>query len=176
MSGSEPKKSQELVEIPMKSAKSLDGIISYLTKKHGGNVQQRGIVVITAKSIWQNNARWNPQNVADLTSDSPFQSAEGLDQWIRRDFGAMRVRLTHYTIDADGLKSWVVEGWLGGSNWTEIDQPLDNQDFKRRNKASFVVSNPQEFSSIRLTQAGTNHLKRGWLQLYGVEFFGTLFE
>jgi hypothetical protein len=32
-------------------AKSLDGIISYLTKEHDENVEEKGIVTITSKSV-----------------------------------------------------------------------------------------------------------------------------
>jgi hypothetical protein len=39
------------VEFPLKEAKSLEGIISYLTRKHGGNVHDKGIVTITSKSV-----------------------------------------------------------------------------------------------------------------------------
>jgi hypothetical protein len=39
------------VEFQLKEAKSLDGMISYLTRKHGGNVHDKGIVRITSKSV-----------------------------------------------------------------------------------------------------------------------------
>jgi hypothetical protein len=40
------------VEFLLKQAKAVDGIISYLTGKHGGNVHEKGIVTITSKSIY----------------------------------------------------------------------------------------------------------------------------
>jgi hypothetical protein len=107
---SEPAKSQRKVEIPMKSAKSLDGIISYLTKKHSGNVQEKGIVTITSKSVYSDHPNYAPKYLADLTSDSAFQSKKEPGQWVCWDFGEMRVHPTHYTIRSSLLKSWVVFG------------------------------------------------------------------
>jgi hypothetical protein len=48
--------------------KSLEGIISYLTKKHGGNVHEKGIVTITSKSVYDPELQRALKNVADLTS------------------------------------------------------------------------------------------------------------
>jgi hypothetical protein len=114
------------IEIPMKAAKSMDGIISHLTQKHGGNVQEKGIVTITSKSVHSDNPQFVLKNVADLTSDWYFYSKDEPGQWVCWDFGEMRVRPTHYTIPALFLKSWVVEGSLDGSSWTEFDRKTDD--------------------------------------------------
>jgi hypothetical protein len=166
------------LEIPMKEANSLQGIISYLTKKHGGNVHEKGIVTIVSKSI---DPDYYPlKSVADLTSDSWFVSKDEPDQWVYWDFCKMRVRPTHYTIVALSawmLKSWVVEGSLDGKRWTEIDRQTNNQDFKDDYAtASFAVSKPAECRFIRLTQTDKNHRSDDCLVLVSVEFFGTLSE
>jgi hypothetical protein len=91
------------IEIPMKESGSLDGIISYLTKKHGGNVHEKGIVTITSKSVFLG---YCPEDVGNLTSGAFFCSeALPLEQWICWDFREMRVRPTHYTLDNLWLKS-----------------------------------------------------------------------
>jgi hypothetical protein len=41
----------------MKVAESLEGIISYLTKKHGGNVHEKGIVTIASKSVYDDDPK-----------------------------------------------------------------------------------------------------------------------
>jgi hypothetical protein len=38
-------------EIPMKRAKSVDGITQYLAKKHGGNIDHMGVVTLTSSSV-----------------------------------------------------------------------------------------------------------------------------
>jgi predicted nucleic acid-binding Zn-ribbon protein len=167
------------VWFPMKEAKSLDGIISHLTQKRGGNVEEKGIVKITSKSVFNDDPKYALKNVADLTSNHFFNSKNEPGQWVCWDFGEMRVRPTHYTIWGWSLKSWVVEGSLDGGSWTEIDRQPDNQDFEGWNTASFAVSNPAEFRFIRLTQTGKNHKRHdgsNCLYLYTVEFFGTLSE
>jgi hypothetical protein len=155
---------------------SLEGIISYLTKKHGGNVHEKRIVTITSKSVIDNP--YPPTNVADLTSDRWFNAKNEPGQWVCWDFREMRVRPTHYTIRAALVKSWVVEGSLDGASWTEIDRQRNNQDFKgwRAAMASFAVSKPAECRFIRLTQTDKNHDRNDYLVLRGVEFFGRLSE
>jgi hypothetical protein len=169
-------KSQRQVEIPMKAGNSLDGIIAYLTKKHGGNVHERGIVIITSTSA-RDDREFALKNVADLACDSRFSSKEkGSGQWVCWDFCEMRVRPTHYTISTDFLKSWVVEGSLDGESWVPIDRQKNSRDFVDEGVASFAIAKPREFRFIRLVQTHKTQSGDGWLQLYAVEFFGTLSE
>jgi hypothetical protein len=162
------------VELPSKEAGSLDGIISYLSRKHGGNVHDKGIVTITSKSV---DPKYAPRNVADLTSDSSFCSKNEPGQWVCWDFGKMRVRPTHYTIRSAYLKSWVVESSLDGEAWTKIDRKTDNVDFKAwLGPASFAVSKSAECRFIRLTQTGKNHSWNDDLSILAFEVFGTLLE
>jgi hypothetical protein len=185
-----PAKSLSKPEFPMQAPGSLERIISYLTKKHGGNVHEKGIVTITSKSIRAvpkhlSRRAYAPTNVADLTSNHCFDSNDEPGQWVCWDFREMRVRPTHYIITAPWLKSWVVEGSLDGKRWTEIDRQTNNQDFKElRNTASFAVSKSAECRFIRLTQTDKRHDKLvdkrrcndDYLVLRAVEFFGTLSE
>jgi hypothetical protein len=87
----------------------------------------------------------------------------------------MRIRPTHYIIEACWLKSWVVEGSLDGKSWTEIDRQTDNEDFRLGGTGSFAISTPAECRFIRLTQAD-NHIGNNVRILHVVEFFGTLTE
>jgi hypothetical protein len=171
-------------EIPLKPSTSLDGIISYLTKKHDGNVQDKGIVVITSKSIDDDDPRLAVRNVAGLTSFMGFRSQNEPGQWVCWDFREMRVRPTHYLIESTFIQSWVVEGSLDGSTWAEIDRQTNNQDFHPGvgfPRPLFAVSKPAKFRFIRLAQTDKNHAcawrqSNDVLQLYNVEFFGTLEE
>jgi hypothetical protein len=162
----------------MKGPKSLDGIISYLTEKHGGNVHETRVVTISSKSVLMEGPRHAPLNVANLTSILNFCSKNAPGQWICWDFQDMRIPLSRYSIQTgDKLKTWVLEGSLNGENWTEIDHQPDNQDFANGlNTASFAVSNRAEFRFIRLTQTGKRHDGNHWLSLAAVEMFGALYE
>jgi hypothetical protein len=177
-----PSKSLKEVEFPLNEANSLDGIISYLTGKHEGNVHDKGIVTITSKSVLSDNPKWAARNVTDLTSETWFWSKNEPDQWVCWDFHEMRVRPTHYTIGSSSLKSWVVESSLDGEAWTEIDRKMDNEDFKKASwkdpakTVSFAVSKLAECRFIQLTHTGKGHDGKDDLFIRAVEFFGTLLE
>jgi hypothetical protein len=174
-----PAKSLREVEFPLRAAKSVEGIIAYLTHKHGGNVHDKGIVTLTSKSVLNNDSDVALRNAADLTSDSYFNSGIEPGQWICWDFHEMRVRWTHYTIRGTGLamKSWVVESSLDGVNWIEIDRQTGNRDLVAHpGRASFAVSKSAEGRFIRLTQTGPRHAGDNNIGVRAVEFFGTLLE
>jgi hypothetical protein len=150
---------------------SLEGIIAYLTKKHQGNVCEKGIVTITSKSL----CSWDPcyarKNVADLTSDSHFQSDYQPGEWICWDFGEMRFRPTHYTLKTRALYVWVVEGSVDGTSWTVLDQQTNCSIgvTKPWTTASFPILNAPECCFIRLTHSSRGYCD--WLILMAVEFF-----
>jgi hypothetical protein len=159
----------------MTTRKSLDGIISYLTKKHGGNVHEKRVVAMTASSVSRDYH--SPQNAADFSTDSVFASDNAPGQWICWDFGEMRIRPTHYTIATGFLRSWVIEGSDDGIHWAELDRQTDNQAFKTgKSIAAFAVLRPAECRFVRLTQTGPRHGGDLTLRLGAVEFFGTLSE
>jgi hypothetical protein len=173
-----PSKSLTEVEFPFQKDRSKDGIISYLTQKHGDNIQNEGILTITSKSVYDDhpsNALWN---LADLNGDLYFFSRNEPGQWVCWDFHKMRVSPTHYTISGSAMKSWVVESSPDGGVWTEIDRKTDNQDFKGGwETVSFAVSNSAECRFIWMTQTGQRHIRNDdYLVISAFEFFGTLLE
>jgi hypothetical protein len=165
------------VEIPLREDESVHGIIWYLTRKHGGNVHEEGIVTITSKSVVDDDLMNALRNAAALVDDTGFQSKDEPGQWICWDFHKMRVRPTHYTIRSYLLKSWVVESSLDGVNWTEIDRKTDNDHFRVGwSPVSYAVSNSADCRFIRLTQTGKTHGGQDWLCVSAFEVFGTLLE
>jgi hypothetical protein len=61
------------VEFPLRKNKRRDGIIQYLTRKHGGNVHDKGIVIITSKSLDTDNSNsTDTRNVVDLMADKTY--------------------------------------------------------------------------------------------------------
>jgi hypothetical protein len=147
---------------PMNAYGSLDGIIASLTRRFGGNVHDRGIVTISASSLL--GERWAGRNAADLDSQSPdsiFASAADSNAWLLYDFKALRVRLSHYTVrSAEGHfpKSWVIEGSLDASLWTQLDQRMHTNDLNERYRVgTFPVSAVAEARFIRFRLIETNH-------------------
>jgi hypothetical protein len=169
-------KTPKIVDCPMTERRRLDGIISYLTKKHGGNVHDRGIVAITASSVV------HPRNDAKMAADADFSSwflsRDEPGQWVCWDFREMRVRPTHYSIATSSLRSWLLEGSVDGERWAEFDRQTDRMDFMFHSNCPewgitpFAVANPLECRFIRLTQTGES----AGMRLDIVEFFGTLSE
>jgi hypothetical protein len=147
--------------------------------KHGGNVQDKGIVTITAKSVYSDDPKYAVRNIADRPPDSRFCSKHEPGQWICWDFREICVQPTHYTIKSqwNRPKSWLVESSQDGENWVEIDRRTDNGDVNEASwTASFAVCNSVECRFIRLTQTGKNHAYTDHLGINSVEFFGTLLE
>jgi hypothetical protein len=174
------------IPCPLKQSRSIDGVISYLTQKHGGNVHDAGIVTITSKSV-ASDPMWALRNIADLTSVSYFISKSEPGQWVCWDFHEMRIRPTHYTIRSVHLKSWVVESSFDGVNWTEIDRKTEINDMRDQPRtasftASFAVARSDECRFIRLTQTGNAHdsndIRIGsyCLAICLFDVFGTLLE
>jgi hypothetical protein len=153
----------------------MDGIISYLTKKHGGNVHRRGIVTLTAKT-----PNIPPSDdlspVVDIGNASSFVYLAKSRPWICWDFHESRVCLSHYALHCYSLQSWVVEGSLDGESWTIIDQKLNNQDFVTLRVVRFPVMNELECRFVRLTSTRPRHDGQAFLSLTAAEFFGTLTE
>jgi hypothetical protein len=162
-------------KFPLPDAKSLDGIISYLTKKHGGNVHDLGIVTVRAKSILH---MYSERTIVDFHNRRDCQGILSEDkpgQWICWDFHDLRIRPTHYTLFSYGLRSWLVEGSVDGVNWTELDRQTE-QDMYGMGLTSFPVGNPVECRLVRLTQIQIR--LDGFFQLgvHWLEFFGDIIE
>jgi hypothetical protein len=164
-------KSLKEAEFPSLVSKSFEGIISYLTRKHGGNAHEKGIVTITSKSVDMRGSM-NFSSLADLRSESHFCSRCQPGQWVCWDFHEMRVRPTHYTIRSPSLTSWVLESSLDGEAWTVIDW----KEAQWAATATFAVSNSAECRFIRLTQTGPSSCGMNVLSICALEVFGTLLE
>jgi hypothetical protein len=93
-----------------------EGIICYLTRKHGGNVHKNGVATLTVKSVDKDaQLSW----VADVVDGKELCTEDSPPQWVCWDFHEMRVRPTLYVVDAYWMKSWVAESSVDGENWTE---------------------------------------------------------
>jgi hypothetical protein len=167
------------VEFPLNEARSVDGIISYLTRKHGGNVHDLGIVTITSKSLFSNQLKSAVRNAADFTSNSSFCSKNKPNQWICWNFHDSRIRPTHYTVRSDrdySLTSWIVETSLDGWKWTEIDRRIKKKDLDNSPyMASFPVADSAECGFIRLEKL-PDPQGRDKLFVFAFEVFGTLLD
>jgi hypothetical protein len=168
----------ELTSIPrvfrLNPKEPLKGIICELTRKHDGNLHDKGIVLLTSKS----HLSCNVKNLVDLASHSDFTSSDEPSQWVRWEFPAKLVRPTHYTIQSAGcyqLKSWLIEGSMDGESWTELDRRKNDSHLKANFAIhSFDVKSLLECRFLRLTQTGKNDDDTNNLSFCSLEIFGSL--
>jgi len=157
-----------------------NGIFSYLTSKHGGNVHDKGIVSVTQSSTYSN---LYAKNCVDLNSDSYSETESQPNQWISFDFKEMKVRVTNYSIRAAHVqgcsnpKSWVIEVCDDGKSWEEVDRQGENQYLNGENFShTFNISNPRFCRFLRLRQISSHQSGSGFLVLRHFELFGSLRE
>jgi len=158
----------------------LNGIISNLTKKCGKNVQDQDMVTVTAKSVYNFTAA---KNVADLTDDSWWCSADESDQLICYDFGKMKVKPMHYSIWSHcnsrrcgcNLKSWVLERSVDEKEWLELDQRKNNEELNEKNAmAAFAMKWSEAVRMIRIRQTGENHAGKAVMVISAFEVIGSI--
>jgi hypothetical protein len=158
-----------------------NGIISYLTRRFGGNVHDSNVVAITASS---NNGNFE-KYAADLAVNNCFCSQNAPNSWICYDFKRRKIMPTHYSIGSyfngsrgnNHPKDWVIEGSNDGTSWMEIDRREDNSDLNASNVTrNFAVARSVEVRMIRLRQIGANHFGDHYLLLSSFEIFGSLIE
>jgi hypothetical protein len=163
-------------------ADPLDGLISHLTRECGGNVVDRGLVGITAKSVWDDT--FVPQNAADLRSPRTFGSKDEADQWIQWDFKTSQIVATHYSIhthsDGSGashLRNWVLEGRNEDEDWIVLDERRDDSQLNGKSRlVTFDIATRIRVRLIRLRQTGVNHRGSRVLSFRSLEFFGRFFR
>jgi hypothetical protein len=157
---------------------SMEGVISYLTRIHGGNVHDKGVVQISSKSVvFGADSEYGPRNLADLTSDSEFRSTNARNEWVCWDFGTFQICPTHYLIRPASvcfLQSWIIEISMDGVFWEEVDRQDKNMDLSQAGLVHvFPISTPRSCRFIRLIQTGKNAYRNNLLALCAFDVFET---
>jgi hypothetical protein len=162
----------------------LGGVISFLNARCHGNVSDKGIVVVTACSQY-NDTTYVPKHAVDLAASSTFISSNQANQWICYDFGDSRIKPTHYSIRSRydygsgnyHPKSWVIEGSVDCNQWEEVDRCDNNDDLLAQNVVRlFTVTHCSEYRSVRLRLTGPNHYGNNYLVISGFDIFGSFIE
>jgi hypothetical protein len=168
------------ISCPFASSSPMDGIISYLTRKHGCHVLDGNIISITASGI-ASPQLYPLRNVATVGNQTRFLTTNTANSWICYDFNDMRVNLTHYSIrtrcDTNGthLRCWRLEGSNDGLSWIELDRH-ENDTRLNSQGAIATLSIPEgnrgQYRMIRIQQTGQNSSGNDYLMLTAIEFFG----
>jgi hypothetical protein len=174
----------------------LGGIISYLTRKCGGNVHKQKVVAVTSSRVPSGRDAHAARNVADLATTSVFCSCcrnakadiqQAPNNWICYDFKDHRVLLTHYSIRAfvDGgdwqymgfMKSWRIEVSINGDNWTVIDRKENNTVLHQQGvTGTFEVEKTERGRFVKLVHIGRNTNQDDMLCICAFELFGDFTE
>lgn len=111
-----------------KEEHKMSGIIRYLTNESGGNVHDKGVVIVKGSSEAASSRL--AKIAVDLDAkDSQFRSKNLENSWLQYDFKNHKVHLTHYSIRSKDYgpghlhhKHWVIEGSNTGDNdWKILD-------------------------------------------------------
>jgi hypothetical protein len=156
---------------------SLEGIIAHLTAKHGGNIDERGIVTVSSSACA--GSSYLACQAVDLQTTTYFHSANSPNQWICYDFKNRKVQPIHYSIHAHSnnfyLRGWVFEGSMDGSQWDELDRHANDTTTNQSHPiGTFSTSNSAAYRYVRLRQTAKNANGNDYLVLYAFEIFGRL--
>jgi hypothetical protein len=159
---------------------NLNGIISYLTRKHNCHVLDNNVISITASSVG-NTESCPLRYVADFENWTMFYTQNIPDSWICYNFKDMRVTLTHYSVrsrrdsDCHHLRSWILEGSIDCKSWVKIDLHTNDSSLNGQGAiATFPISFSSRYQYIRLRQIGVNSNGDHYLVVNAIEFYGTL--
>jgi hypothetical protein len=168
----------------MPEFKSLDGVVSYLTTKHGGNVHDKGVISVTSSAVYASG--YDLRNAVDLQNKSSmFCSKNEPKSWICYEMKTMEIILTHYSILSSPFgpnlthhpKSWYVEVSLDGQEWREVHRCGENSDLNGSNQiGTYEVNEWLRCRFVRLQRSGQSHYNDNYLQFSGFEIFGIIHE
>jgi hypothetical protein len=151
----------------------LDGIISFLEHRAGGNVIVREIVTAGPGT--------DPRNAFDFHNlgSKYYHQTGNSEQWLAIDFKDMRIHVTDYSVQVHahrtcGPKSWFLEGSDDGDTWFTLDTRTGrSQSQDTAHPSSFLVATPQLCRHLRFRKT------EGWhdgtcdnFGLVAIEFFG----
>jgi hypothetical protein len=177
--------SVETVQCPLTPPEDHNGFIAYLARTHRGNLHEIAIVTVVSSSVAVPGPACSPENILSFDPTTSFRSENAVYEWVCWTFHLRQVVVQQYTIVADGLRSWWLEGSRDARRWYRVAQKfvLDRRSNREEFKAglaasSFTVTRQADCRYIRLVQTGPNHWGRDCycLSLTAVEFFGTLTE
>jgi hypothetical protein len=166
---------------PFPNKPVFEGLICYLAQCCGGNPHDKGIISATG-TPYNNNSSHQPQNAADLQTDSYFYSQNATDQWLCYDFKDMRVAVTHYILRSQSnavgghhLRSWVIEGSEDGQKWIEVDCRTNEGSLNGpKSIGHFEVRNVIESRFIRLRGTGPTWNGSNYVYFQAFDVFGGL--
>ena len=183
--GKEQKQKNETsIIINHEEGKNFEGIIKNLQKKFGPNLHEQGIISITA-SAPDRSCFNKPEQVIDYNWNNNWCSPNTPNNWLEINFKQQKVKINGYSLKtykyslcANHLKNWVIEGSNDQNQWIEIDRKENNFDFNGSNYQHYfpITKSENVFQYIRIRNIGKTHNDQYWLVLTNIEFYGEIFN
>ena len=151
------------------------GVFSYLRDLCGGNVHEKGLVVITGTTTGQ----VKPEQVVDYGWNIPWCSTNEPNSSLTFRFLEYELCLGQYSIKGPPFSNpwqWVVEASRDETQWITLDG-RNTQDLNGKYTVkTYSCSRKRSdfFQFFRLRQTGPNSAKNNYFSISEIEFFGTL--
>ena len=170
--------------IEYNGSNSLSGIIHHLSNQCGGNVHDKRVVNITSGTPYSSSPAYVAKNVADVATNSFFQSVNSEYTFVCYDFKEKTIIPTYYSIrTCNGgagdfhWRSWVIETSTDGKSWSEVDRRDNNPDFNAANVTkTYPISVQKECRMFRIRQTGPNWNGTNYINFSALEVFGSLIQ
>lgn len=156
----------------------IDGIISFLNKKCGGNSHLKGIIEITSSGEKTNHC----YDLIDSNFNSFFCTNAGYDSFIQFDFRDFKVSIEKYALKTVGISTqkfinWEICASNDLKNWDSLSR-IHTNAWPGSSNISLVSTDVKEpnnfYRYIKILLKGPN--AAGWfdMNLTAVEFFGSV--
>ena len=181
------KDEKEVLKIDFKGD-PFSGIFSSLTRKAGGNINDKEIIKISGNRDTKPNEHFygTLSTIVDFNhSNRCFKSSSDPNSYICFDFVDHKISVSAYTIKSSNLMgpscllSWVLEGSEDSFNWETLDthsneKCLISESDRRPSIQTFTVqkNDKKPFKFIRLRMTGRSNHGDYCFGLTNMEFFG----
>lgn len=172
-----------------KEENRMSGIIRYLTNEAGGNVHDKGVVVVSGSSECGGNDRHSKFAVDLDNKQTRFASKNEENSWLQYNFKDRKIHPTHYSIRSKPCGKndwnpchWVIEGSNTGNNdWKVLDtrsdiKVLDDTSVTHTFDIQEHLEPNECYQFLRIRQTGKNAASNNHLGLSALEYFGTIIE
>lgn len=165
----------------IKTLQDSNGIIDYLTKVAGGNVHEKGVVIVTSSSTY--DSKHIAKNAVDIhDKNNLFCSQYYSNSWLKYDFLKRKVHPTGYIItsvndfDQNHPQNWVIEGSNNDSIWVILDSRQGETSLTGIGLTRKFNIKPHEgsYRYLRIRQNGPNSNNNGQLVFSSLEYLGTI--
>lgn len=181
LAGIETNGNSNNVELIFESVGDDAGLFYYLGTNQNTeafiNPVTRGSVSVTASSTL--NSDFNPLNLINRDNETAHTNSEQNANFVI-DLISNNFQLIDYTVRArtDNWsqipRNWKLQGALESSDWFDIDEQVDVENFEQGDWLRFFVNSSEAYRKFRFIQTGPNNVSDYYLTLGEIEMYGII--